>query len=85
MNNGRQIRIQECRAKRRHHRHSQARGTDFRFGYQADAGAREQGEGCVSLGQGIPSFETPSFIREAALDRQARGTSAFHLVLPKRR
>jgi len=42
-------------------------------------------KGCVSLGQGIPSFETPSFIREAALDRQARGTSAFHLVLPKRR
>ena len=40
------------RAKRRHHRHSQARGTDFRFGYQADAGAREQGEGLCFSGSG---------------------------------
>jgi aminotransferase len=25
-------------------------------------------EGCISLGQGIPSFETPSFIREAVIE-----------------
>ena len=25
-------------------------------------------EGCISLGQGIPSFETPSFIREAVVE-----------------
>ncbi|MCI0484894.1 MAG: aminotransferase, partial [candidate division NC10 bacterium] len=25
-------------------------------------------EGCISLGQGIPSFATPSFIREAVIE-----------------
>jgi len=42
-------------------------------------------EGCISLGQGIPSFETPSFIREALRSDHAIGKYSLQPGLPELR